>query len=540
MRKNRRSPPENCLEKLEDQLRVEDLILSSCRVLMELSSADRCSIMVLDTSTDELMVRWAQGIRVKPYGTARFRVGEGLCGWVARAQKPLFSFDMMKERRFIPRQIPSKRFKQVKSIHCLPLVHQGRTVGVVNLSSFSSRSSFRRGGRCLSKVFLDRLAQVIHQAVLLQEAQAISDRWRSIVKNASDSISQVSHEVRTPLAIILESASQLLGGFGGTPTEEQKKRLVIIQRQGDRMLRLANQMLDVSRIEAGRVSLYRKPVRLAEIIEDIRRRYEPLIAPRQVFLEMGDAPTVYGDPVRLGQVVENLLINAVKFTPPEGAIRISLEARGRSVEMAVADTGVGIDKKEQRRLFDKFFQPKIPTNLSLRGTGFGLILVKDIVQMHGGTVRLDSEHDRGTRFIISLPMYTPIFALTEEFRLLREQAAREGLSLVCQLFDIDSGPLVLWQEVRELLQKHVSKEDRVLINPDGGLVVLAVMERDGLQPMRQRLEQVLCDHPELLSPSSVRWGWAWVPEEANELPALLGLAKSRMRGDFSLAKGFLV
>src|SRR5262245_24601918 len=118
------------LRRLEGQLDVEALVLDCCKALMELSGADRCSIMVLDSGTDELIVRWAQGVRVKPYGKSRFRVGEGLCGWVARSQKPLFSFDVVKERRFMPQPAAGGgRFKQVKSIHCVPLIHHGRTIG---------------------------------------------------------------------------------------------------------------------------------------------------------------------------------------------------------------------------------------------------------------------------------------------------------------------------------------------------------------------------------------------------------------------------
>lgn len=525
------------LKRLEGQLDVEELVVECCRALIEISSADRCSIMVLDSRTEELVVRWAQGVRVKPYGTTRFRVGEGLCGWVARSQKPLFSFDVLKEKRFMPPAPVSRRFRQVKSIHCIPLVYEKRTIGVINLSSFSASPKFQKAKGRLSQRFLNRLAHVIAQVILLREVESNSDRWRNIVKTASDTVSQVSHEVRTPLTLVMEGAQQLLDGFGGNLTDEQRERVGLIKAQSEKMLKLVTELLDLSKIEAGRMAIHRKPIHLAEIIQDVRKRYEPLIIPRRIDLHLGVVPAVYGDKLRVGQIIENLLINAVKFTPPEGLITVSLEAKGRSAEVTIADTGVGIPRKEQRRLFEKFFQPKMPDNFKMRGTGLGLAIVKEIVQMHGGTVRVDSHPGKGASFIVSLPLYTSAFALTEEFRLMREQASREGSMLACQLFRADLHTPAMWQEVKEFLQRYVSKEDRVLINPDGGLVVFSVMvDSAGLQAMRRRLEQVSSDHPELFPPAFVRWGWAWVPEEGTELPMILQLAKSRSEENLFIQK----
>ncbi|MCM8795051.1 MAG: GAF domain-containing sensor histidine kinase [Candidatus Omnitrophica bacterium] len=525
------------LKRLEGHLDAEKLILNCCKMLMEVSQADRCSIMVLDANSEELFVRWAQGIRVKPYGTARFRVGEGLCGWVAKSQKPLFSFDLLKERRFMPAgSIKKNSYKPVKAILCLPLIHHGRTVGVLNLSSFSAKPAFQTARTRLSKRFLARLAQVISQATLLNEAEANSQRWRNIIKSASDTVAQVSHEVKTPLTLLMEGAQQLLDGYGGTLTPEQKERVVLIKNQSERMLRLVTELLDFSKIEAGRMVFHRKPVYLTQIIQEVRDRYEPLINPRRLVLQLSSVPAVYGDPTRLAQVLENLLTNAVKFTPPEGIITIRLEAKGRCAELSVMDDGIGISKREQRRLFEKFFQPRTPAHVNMRGTGLGLAIIKEVVQMHGGTVRVKSEPGKGTAFLVGLPLYTPAFALTEEFRVLREQASRQGLALACQLFQADPHPLVMWQEVKELIQRHVAKEDKVLINPDGGLILLSVMDPAGLQSMRRRLEEVCRQHPELFPPASVRWGWAWVPEEGTELPLILELAKSRSKENLFLPK----
>jgi anti-sigma regulatory factor (Ser/Thr protein kinase) len=266
---------------------------------------------------------------------------------------------------------------------------------------------------------------------------------------------------------------------------------------------------------------------MAQVVEEVRTSYQQLIAPRKLKMELKDIPPIYGDRSRLTQVVENLLTNAVKFTPATGSITLGLSAHGRSGELTVSDTGMGIPLKEQRRLFEKFFQPKVPSSLKMRGTGLGLAIVKEIVQMHGGTIRVASQPNHGTTFTVSMPLYTPQFALTEEFRLMREQAAREGTSLVCQLLWAKPIASVSWEEISRILEKHVSREDKVLVNPEGGLVLLSVSDPEGFQAMRRRLEEVLRFHPETVASSTLRWGWAFVPQDGTQLSETLALAKRK-------------
>ncbi|MBI3616447.1 MAG: GAF domain-containing sensor histidine kinase [Candidatus Omnitrophica bacterium] len=519
------------LKKLEIQLDLEQLMVGCCKALLELSEADRISIMVLDGSTEELSVRWAHGARVKPHGrNMKFRMGEGLCGWVARSQKAFCVLDATKDPRFVlPPRKANGRFRPVKTICCLPLVVEGQTVGVVNLSSFSSSRRFLWLREPAAQRFLQRLGQVIAQAVLLREMETASQRWRLKAKVTSETVAQVSHEIRTPLTLIMEGTQQLLDGLGGSLSSRQTETLRLVKNQSERMIKLVTELLDVSRIEAGRMVLHRKPMDLAEVVREVQTHCQPLILSRKLKLAADSIPAVYGDRVRLGQVVENLLTNAIKFTPAEGSITVSLNAHGRSAELSVSDTGIGIPKKEQYKLFQKFFQPKAPDQIAQRGTGLGLTIVKEIVQLHGGTIRAASEPGQGTTFTVSLPLYTPAFALTEEFRVMREQAAREGTSLACQVLWAESNGSLERSEVMNLLRRHISREDRVLVNPEGGLVLLSVTDSDGFQAIRQRLEAVLGSSPEWIHPERLRWGSAFVPEEGSELAVVLKLAQRRAR-----------
>ncbi len=515
------------LERLEGQLDLDSLMQGCCRALLQMGRADRCSLMVLDSDTDQLVVRWADGVRVKPSGQRlRFRLGEGLAGWVARSQKAFCSSDAVREPRFIPFQKSARRFRPVKAICCLPLVFESRTVGVVNLSSFSSRRMSRMAGPGARR-FLGRLAQVVAQVTRVHEAEAISERLRRQVKVTSETVAQVSHEVRTPLTLIQEAAQQLLDGLGGALTQEQRGRLNLVQTQSDRMLRLVTELLDLSRIEVGRLALRRRPMDLKEAVEDVRSRYEALVSPRTLSIHLEPCPLIYADPVRVTQVVENLLTNAVKFTPPEGRIAVSLAPRGRCAELEVSDNGVGIAPKEQRRLFQKFAQLRVPAAFGGRSVGLGLAIVKEIVQMHGGTVRVHSEAGKGTTFTVSLPLYTPSFALTEEFRVMREQAAREGEVLAVQVLRPKGSEEWNPAPVRELLSRSISRQDQMVEGPNRSVVLLSVIDPGGLAPMRRRLEAILTSQSNLLPRSGLGWGWALVPQEETALSTVLELAGRR-------------
>jgi len=521
------------LRRLEAQLDLEPLMEGCCRALLELTGADRCSIMVLDSDTEQLVVRWAHGSRVKltKKGGLKFRMGEGLCGWVARSQKAFCSVDASREPRFMPTAPPGRKFRPVKAICCLPLVTEGRTVGVVNLSSFKPSRRFRWTQTGAAKRFLDRLARVIAQTTQLREAEAVTQRLRRQAKATSETVAQVSHEVRTPLALINEAAQQMLDGLAGTLSTDQEQLARLIKSQGDRMLKLVTELLDLSRIESGRLALAREPLDPAAVIREVQSRYALLVSPRKLVLELEPVPPVYGDRSRLAQVVENLITNAVKFTPSDGTITVRLKARGRCAELTVADTGIGISPKEQRRLFEKFSQLRVPASMNTRGTGLGLTIVKEVVQLHGGSVRVESAQGKGASFIVSFPVYSPSFALTEEFRVMREQAAREGQVLAVQTLQAREGKTAPMDRIAGLLKQQVSRQDRILENPSGGIVILSVLEEKGLEAMRRRIQETLANPPGMPGIADLAFGWALVPREETTLPGVLALARRRACGE---------
>lgn len=228
-------------------------------------------------------------------------------------------------------------------------------------------------------------------------------------------VSHVSHELRTPLLSIQESLSLLLGKEVGEVTPEQEKFLSIAQRNISRLSRLVNDLLDVAKLEAGKIELHPIPFELRDmahhVVETVRSWAEGKgVAIEEVYPEK--PIQMVADPDRLTQVMTNLLGNAIKFTPEGGkiSVEINLEqlAPGMGEEpgvvVSVQDSGIGIPKQDQKRIFEKFEQVSLASPQGVSSTGLGLTIAKEIVEIHGGRIWVDSNEGEGSRFTFVIPL----------------------------------------------------------------------------------------------------------------------------------------
>jgi two-component system phosphate regulon sensor histidine kinase PhoR len=235
------------------------------------------------------------------------------------------------------------------------------------------------------------------------EALRVSDQLKG------DFVSSVSHELRTPLASILGYLDVLLEGELGDMSLEQTEFLRIVDENARRLLTLINDLLTLSGIEGGRMLLRPEPVDLRPLIE--RHVLDQRVAAGEKGLDLAirlpaNELVVEVDPERVGQVVTNLLANAVKFTEPGGHVRVDLRAEGDRAVLAVADTGIGIPAEDGDRLFQRFFRARNAMDAAIPGTGLGLAICKGIVDAHGGDIAVESETGKGTTLRVSLPMIT--------------------------------------------------------------------------------------------------------------------------------------
>ncbi len=256
------------------------------------------------------------------------------------------------------------------------------------------------------------MAPVRHEGEFVGTVTTLRDVTQAVEVDRlkSEFVATVSHELRTPMTSIKGYVEMLLMGVVGEINDEQRKFLATIKNNIDRLGDLVNDLLDISRIESGRVQLSLETVALEELLTEIRqsfvRRSRVESKPMTIEVEVEeDLPPVSADRDRLRQILMNLVDNSFNYSPPNGAIQLTAEARGDQVEIRVKDNGIGIGPEEQERIFERFFRGEQALNLSVGGTGLGLSIVRQLVEMHGGRLELRSTGipDEGTTFTISLP-----------------------------------------------------------------------------------------------------------------------------------------
>ena len=220
-------------------------------------------------------------------------------------------------------------------------------------------------------------------------------------------VSVASHELKTPLSVIKGYVSLLQEGIYGEVAEPQQKVLASVSDQTDRLGRLIQQLLDISRFEAGGGRLEIRPIDLHAFLQDLATSFEALAVQNEIDfqLEVRDPipRTLAGDPDRLNEVIGNLLSNAFKFTPRTGSIRLRAAGAESGVIIEVADTGIGIPEDQLPRIFEKFYQVENEVQPKSIGSGLGLAIAREIVEAHGGTIAAESETGKGTTFRVVLP-----------------------------------------------------------------------------------------------------------------------------------------
>ena len=224
-------------------------------------------------------------------------------------------------------------------------------------------------------------------------------------------VASVSHELRTPLVSIQKSVSLLLSKDAGPISETQKQFLSIADRNLKRLSNLINDLLDLSKFEAGKMKLVCEPTSISTVINDASETFNTWASTKSITIEKkihDNLPQTNLDSERIIQVLNNLLGNAIKFTPNNGTITVeaSIQSNNQKLKVSVADTGLGIAEKDLAQIFNKFYQARNLGTTNIQGTGLGLSLAKEIVELHGGKIWAESTQNKGSTFIFTLPLNT--------------------------------------------------------------------------------------------------------------------------------------
>ncbi|HEX6790040.1 MAG TPA: HD domain-containing phosphohydrolase, partial [Candidatus Krumholzibacteria bacterium] len=300
----------------------------------------------------------------------------------------------------------------IRSMVGFPLSSGSQVLGVIYTGDFAPRAVTETHMRLLT-ILSQQLTVAIEKSRLYDSLERkIRDLERNLEASQkagslkSDFVNHVSHELRTPLTSIKAYVETLVNNADETNFPQRREFLEIVNKETNRLIRIVNDILDVTKIEFGQRAISRTGLDLRAIVEDAVSVVGPSLREKSIGVAVevpGELPRIEGDPDLLKQVFINLLINAVKYSSRNTTITVAAREEAVNVLVSVADQGIGIARDELGNVFDKYFRARSLKDSKLEGLGLGLAIVKNIVEQHGGSIRVESEEGRGSTFHFTLP-----------------------------------------------------------------------------------------------------------------------------------------
>jgi signal transduction histidine kinase len=377
---------------------------------VQLSGTDGGSIYEYEEGPEEFVLRVTHNLGdedVARRREIRLRKGEGVTGRVALAREPVQIPDITAPGAYDSRLREVLLRSGARAVLGVPLLREDRLIGslVVNRNA---PGEFPPEVVELLKTFATQSALAIQNARLFEEIADKSRQLEAASRHKSEFLANMSHELRTPLNAVIGFSEVLLQRMFGDLNAKQDEYLKDIYASGQHLLSLINDILDLSKIEAGRMELTPAPFHLPTALENAVTLVKERAARHGIALQLAIDPRlgeVVGDERKVKQVVLNLLSNAVKFTPEGGRISLKASRTDGVVEVAVTDTGIGIAPEDQAAIFEEFRQVGSDETRKQEGTGLGLTLAKKFVELHGGRIWVKSEPGRGSTFTFTLPVH---------------------------------------------------------------------------------------------------------------------------------------
>lgn len=495
-----------------------------------LLEVDATSVVLHDKKAQDLWFAAASGAASDYVLEKRLALGKGVLGWVVANGKEVVLHDVTTDERYFPDFDAQSGF-QAKSILCVPLKTKGQTIGALEVIN-KKNGRFNQEDVRLLTLLAAPAASAIENAQLYAQAQEeIQNRSqieaaleaerallaRRVEERTADLssanaelaraarlkdefLASISHELRTPLNAVLGISEALQDAVYGELNEMQRNSLFSIEESGRHLLSLINDILDLSKVEAGKLDLEIRPCSLKSICQSSLRlmRQNAHKKSLKVTLNFDEAvETIHVDERRIKQILVNLLGNAIKFTPKDGEIGMDVvgDSEKKQVHVTVWDSGIGIAKEDMSRLFRPFVQLDSRLSREYAGTGLGLSLVYRMVELHGGSVSVESQVGKGSQFTVSFPWHgagdssSPM----EQAEMIAADAPR--LQSYRRALIIDDSPTMISQYIRYYsemgietitsMQGYGAVEKAIIDQPD--IIILDIMLPDisGWEVLRQ-------------------------------------------------------
>ncbi|KOP25012.1 adenylate cyclase [Hapalosiphon sp. MRB220] len=411
--------------------------------------------------------------------------GNPILQQMLRTQEPVIISDMSQcspeTKGFdLPLRLPAQ------SLMVVPLLADGKSIGSITLRHGVKSRQWLTSEIELAKAVAAQAAIAVQQSHLYQKTREQAERLLELDKQKTEFFQNISHEFRTPITLIQGPLETAVASKEGLSYEQS----AIALRNSRRLLRLVNQLLDLQRLDAGRMQPSFRPCDLGEFVSQIIESFRPYCEKKGLRLvtKIAECPKVYLDMEKFDKVVYNLLSNAMKFTPEGGVITIAMQSQDGHCILTVEDTGIGILPEQIPLLFERFRQAEGSENRSYEGTGLGLALVKELVELHGGKVNVKSVYGNGTTFSVWLipgnSHLSPDQISEAAVEVNINRAAVELADLELLAADSTDGKLDATQAAEVEEESFTNSSESILVvddNPDLRAYVSGILRANGYQ-----------------------------------------------------------
>jgi signal transduction histidine kinase len=389
-------------------LDVETVLQTIVTRASQLAGADGCAIYEYDDATEAFHIRAAHNLNpslVETLRAAPLRKGEGTMGRAAETREPIQVADIAAPGAYQSHIRDTLLGAGYRALLSVPLLREGEIIGSLSLNRHTP-GEFPQEAVEVLKTFATQSALAIQNARLFREIADKSGQLEAASRHKSEFLANMSHELRTPLNAIIGFSEILAERMFGDINEKQTEYLQDILESGRHLLSLINDILDLSKIEAGRMELELSEFDLPQAIDNALILVRERASRRGIRLGSTIDPRlakIDGDERKVKQVLLNLLSNALKFTPEGGRIDVGARLDGDIAEVSVADTGIGIAPEDQAAVFEEFRQVGT-ADKKAEGTGLGLALSRKFIELHGGKIWVKSQIGAGSTFTFTLPL----------------------------------------------------------------------------------------------------------------------------------------
>lgn len=421
-------------------------------------------------------------------------------------KSPVVMDDLDEQPRMASHDLPLQ--SSAKALLVMPLLAEGKIIGSISLRQVSQPRRWQSEEINLAQAVANQAAIAVQQARLYQKTRQQADQLYALDQQKTAFFQNISHEFRTPLTLTIGPLESAVSQNKGLDLEQSTMAL----RNSRRLLRLVNQLLDLQRLDAGRMQATFRPCDLVDFVKEVVGPFQSYCDRKQLDLvtDLADCPPVYLDLEKFDKVLYNLLSNAMKFTPAGGDIRVKLSADADCCYLSVEDSGIGIRNDQIPHLFERFRQADGSASRKYEGTGLGLALVKELTEIHGGRVKVESVYGEGTSFTVVLPVGKDHLPAEQ---VIEQSAAVEHSRAAVELADIQNEtaeataadpveplPVIENEEISQVTGATILVVDD---NPDLRTYVSSVLQRHGHQILTAAngalgLDQARAHRPDLI------------------------------------------